>query len=272
MPPITLPDVINETKPGATVILEARGAKERNRVAPLLVEERYGRGRTMALMSSDTWRWRMMLDSKDQSFETFWRNLFRYSLEGVRQTVEVTTERGFYAGGERVRIKAEVADEKYQPVRDASVTARVLSPTGEVSEVKLNRGLSGEVEVYTGEFVPAADGVYRIDVAARRGGETQSKPGGEIGSARINFLVGDLNRESRNAGQNIELLKRIAAETRGGYYTSDQASRLLEDITHKDGPGSIREAKELWDMPINFLLIVGLAAGEWFIRKRKGLA
>jgi hypothetical protein len=144
----------------------------------------------------------------------------------------------------------------------------------------LNRGLSGEVEVYAGEFVPAADGVYRIDVAARRGGrtevkaggETQSKPAGEIGSARINFLVGDLNREARNAGQNIELLKRIAAETRGGYYTTDQASRLLEDITHKDGPGSIREAKELWDMPINFLLIVGLAAGEWFIRKRKGLA
>jgi uncharacterized membrane protein len=280
MPAITLPDVINEIKPGATIILEARGAKDKNRVAPLLVEERYGRGRTMALMSSDTWRWRMMLDSKDQSFETFWRNLFRYSLEGVRQPVEVTTERGFYAGGERVRIKAEVADEKYQPVRDATVTARVLSPTGEVSEVILNRGLSGEVEVYAGEFVPAADGVYRIDVAARRGGrtevkaggETQSKPAGEIGSARINFLVGDLNREARNAGQNIELLKRIAAETRGGYYTTDQASRLLEDITHKDGPGSIREAKELWDMPINFLLIVGLAAGEWFIRKRKGLA
>jgi len=25
-------------------------------------------------------------------------------------------------------------------------------------------------------------------------------------------------------------------------------------------------------MPINFLLVVGLSAGEWFIRKRKGLA
>jgi hypothetical protein len=29
---------------------------------------------------------------------------------------------------------------------------------------------------------------------------------------------------------------------------------------------------DLWDMPINFMLLVGLAAGEWFIRKRKGLA
>jgi len=77
MPAITLPEVINDTKPGATVILEARSTKDRNRVAPLLVEERYGRGRTMALMAEDTWRWRMMLEFSNKSFETFWRNLMR---------------------------------------------------------------------------------------------------------------------------------------------------------------------------------------------------
>ena len=47
---------------------------------------------------------------------------------------------------------------------------------------------------------------------------------------------------------------------------------MIEDLTHTDGAGSVRETKELWDMPINFLLVIALAGGEWFIRKRKGLA
>jgi len=46
----------------------------------------------------------------------------------------------------------------------------------------------------------------------------------------------------------------------------------MDDITHRDGEGSIKMSYDLWDMPINFLLVVGLAVGEWFIRKRKGLA
>ena len=50
MPAITLPEVITNTKPGASVILDARSVKDKNRVVPLLVEERYGRGRTLALL------------------------------------------------------------------------------------------------------------------------------------------------------------------------------------------------------------------------------
>ena len=39
-----------------------------------------------------------------------------------------------------------------------------------------------------------------------------------------------------------------------------------------EGKNSEKVSKDLWDMPINFLLLVGLATGEWFLRKRKGLA
>ena len=92
------------------------------------------------------------------------------------------------------------------------------------------------------------------------------------GLRATSFIVGPLNREARDAAQNRELLKRIAADTGGQYYTLARAEDLIEDLAHTGGAGSVRETKELWDMPINFLLVIGLAAGEWFIRKRKGLA
>lgn len=268
MPAITLPEVINDLKPGASVILEARSTKEKNRVAPLLVEERYGRGKTMALLASDTWRWRMMLEFKDKSFETFWRNLMRYTVGSVPRPVEASTEKGFYGSSEQVRIRAAVADEKFIKINDATVSARVTSPSGRAVDVPLKQAVEGGFEGYAAAFHPEEDGLYRVEVTARRAG----KQGAPLEAAQTSFVVGPFNREARDAAQNRELLKRIASETGGGYYTAAQVDKLMDDITHTENASSIRVSYDLWDMPINFLLVVGLAAGEWFIRKRKGLA
>ncbi|MFY9609292.1 MAG: vWA domain-containing protein [Blastocatellia bacterium] len=271
MPAITLPEVITDTKPGATVILEARNNREKNRVVPLLVEERYGRGRTLALLASDTWRWRMMLESTNKSFETFWRNLFRYLVDGVRQRVEASAERGFYGSGDAVRIRAEVADEKFISINDAQVTARVTAPSGRTTEVGLKQTVDDGFEGYAAPFRPEEDGLYRVEVIAKRPGSKQGAASA-LDPGRASFLVGPVNREAWNAAQNRELLERVASETGGKYYTPDGADKLIDDITHREGAGSIRETRDLWDMPINFLLVLVLASGEWYIRKRKGLA
>jgi len=271
MPAITLPEVITDTKPGATVILEARSTRDKNRVAPLLVEERYGRGKTFALLASDTWRWRMMLESKNTSFETFWRNLLRYLVDGVRRPVEASAERSFYGAGDAVRIRAEVADQKFIAINDAQVTARVTAPSGSAVDVALKQTVEGGFEGYAAVFRPDENGLYRVEVTAKRPG---SKPGTATALApgRASFLVGPLNREAWNAAQNRELLDRVASETGGKYYTMDRAGDLIDDITHRESASSIRETKDLWDMPVNFLLVLALASGEWFVRKRKGLA
>jgi len=68
------------------------------------------------------------------------------------------------------------------------------------------------------------------------------------------------------------LLKRIAAETGGSYYPLDAANDLPEDLSHAGGGNSVVTTLDLWDMPVNFILLVALASAEWFVRKRKGLA
>src|SRR5262249_47855799 len=109
MPAISLPETLTALKPGATVILDAHDVKDRNLTVPLLVEERYGRGRTFAFLASDTWRWRMMLEFSNKSFENFWRNLLRYVVQSARHRLEASTERTFYSKGEPVLIRAELA-------------------------------------------------------------------------------------------------------------------------------------------------------------------
>lgn len=267
MPAVTLPEVVAEIKPAATVLLEARN-KTTNRVTPLLVEQRYGRGRTLSLLAADTWRWRLMLDSQNKSFEKFWLNLSRYLVESVRHKVEAAPERLFYGSKEPVKIKVEVGDEKFNHVAGAQVTARVTTPAGNTIDVPLKAANEEGFEGYAASLVGEEDGLYKVEVTAKRG----DKSGAIIGAAQSSFLVGPLNREAYDAEQNRELLRRVAADTGGNYYAMSETDNLLEDIKHTEGNNSVKVTYDLWDMPINFLLAVALAAAEWFIRKRRGLA
>ncbi|MGH9856181.1 MAG: hypothetical protein ACREBD_40630, partial [Blastocatellia bacterium] len=256
-------------KPGATVILEANNNNDRNRSAPLLAEERYGRGRTMALTANDTWRWRMESPSQNNSHETFWRQLLRYLVSATPRQYEVAAERDVYTKGDAVVLRGEVNDKKFNAVADAQVVARITKPSGATAEIplKINFGerQNGGVNDYRNEFTPDENGLYKIEMTARRGGTT-------LGEAQSTFLITDRTREFHDAAQNVELLKRAAAETGGKYFPLGDANDLLDEITLLEGKNSERVSKDLWDMPINFMLLIGLAGAEWFLRKRRGLA
>ena len=58
------------------------------------------------------------------------------------------------------------------------------------------------------------------------------------------------------------LLRRVAEETGGRFYPLADVARLSEDVRYS-GSGITRvESYDLWDMPIVFLLIVGLVGGR----------
>jgi len=266
LPPVSVSEVLPNVKPGATVLLEARRIEGSGpQVAPLLVQQRYGRGQTLALTASDTWRWRMKMDSKNNAHETFWRQMLRYVVSTTPQQIEIGTARDVYSVDEMVNIVADVRDKRFNPVGDAHATARITKPSGAMIDVPLKFTTLNAANVYTGEFKADELGQHRIELMGT------STSLGTL-SATANVLVSDLNREYYSAAQNSDLLKRIAAETGGKYYTPGETQSLLDDLTYRQTPYSERVTKDLWDMPVNFMLLVGLLSAEWFLRKREGLA
>lgn len=264
LPPISVSEVLSNVKPGASVLLEAR-REGSGQVAPLLVQQRYGRGQTLALTAADTWRWKMRMDSKNNAHETFWRQMLRYLVSSTPRQVEIGTEKEVYALDDNINIVADIRDKHFNPVPDARATARVTKPSGAVVDVPLKFTTLNSVNTYAGEFKADELGQHKIELV----GTSQSL--GTL-SANANMLVSDLNREYYSAAQNSDLLKRISAETGGKYYTSAEAQSLLDDLIYRQTPYSERVTKDLWDMPVNFLLIIGLLSAEWFLRKREGLA
>jgi uncharacterized membrane protein len=251
-------------KAGATVLasvdLGARGGGD----PVLLAFQRFGRGKSVALTTDGVWRWRMEQDSRDNFHELFWKQLLRWMVSDVPDSINVESEKHSYSLDESVVLRAEAHDDSFVSLNDAQVTANIKSPSGQITSVPLLWELRKE-GVYAARFKPEEQGVYDVTADFYRGDK-------KIGSAKANFRIAESFEEFHNAALNSDLLDRLAATTGGRRYSPRDLHNLPEDISYVDS-GSFRvEEKDLWDMPLVYLLLVGSMAAEWILRKRKGLA
>ena len=264
LPPVTAVNRVGALKPGATSLLSGRDTAGRGD-QPVLAFQRYGRGRVIALPVQDTWHWQMaaQIAVDDQKYETFWRQLLRWLADESPDRLEIAAQVEDLAPGEPVTVEVELRDRTWQPVNDGSVTAQVTDPAGVVTEVPLDWviGVDGR---YRGAFTARAAGEYRIEATSM---------GADTLSAEPAFVrAGEVSREFFGAGQRAPLLRRIAEETGGKYYTMATAASLPRDIVYTERGITATEQLDLWDMPIVFFLLAGLLAGEWGLRRARGMA
>ncbi|HEU5208322.1 MAG TPA: glutamine amidotransferase [Longimicrobiales bacterium] len=262
LPPLTLFNRVGRAKPGASVLLTGEGDDGDHIV---LAAQRYGRGLSVVFTPHDSWLWQMHADVPvdDMSHETFWRQMLRWLVDGVPRQVIAAVEQDRVSAGEPVRLSAQVDDERYIGVNGAEVVARVTAPSGETSEVPLAWTIDRD-GAYAASFAAGEEGLHRVDVVATIDGRTIT---GEPAWFRVAPGMG----EYFDAGMHVDLLRRIAEETGGRYYTLDQVDQLPEDLAVAGHGATVVETRELWDMPILFLLMLGLVGAEWGMRRRWGL-
>jgi hypothetical protein len=230
----------------------------------VLAFQRFGRGKSTALATASTWRWRMELDHSDNTHELFWKQMLRWLVSDAPDAVNLETEKHSSSLEEPVVVRAEVHDSAFLHLNNAQVTARIKAPSGQITQVPMNWDVRQEGH-YSASFKPQEEGIYEVSTEAFQG--TRS-----LGAAKANFRVAESTEEFHNAALNVDLLRNLASETGGRYYSHREAQDLAEDISYVDNGASRVEEKDLWDMPILFLLLVGLVSTEWGLRKRKGLA
>jgi nitrogen fixation protein FixH len=250
-----------DPKPGATVLLESTPAGKRK--MPLLVTENYGRGRTVLFATGGSWRWKMWTPHDDASQPTFWRQMFRYLVTGAPGQVTGTMPRQVLSDDTRAPLRVEVRDKAFNPVADAQVQARFLGPGNSSATVQL-APQPLEEGIYTAEWTAEKPGTYVVEIIAGRGQE-------EIGRDVLSFRREDGVAENFHTSQNRELLEKLSDQTGGRYYTPGEASRLTREISYSEAGITTRETRDLWDMPIVFLLAVSIRAAEWLLRRKWGV-
>jgi len=263
LPPLQDFNKTLEAKVGGIVL--ATGHAENNQGAPtLMAYQRYGRGRVMVFASGTSWRWQMLMDSKDMSYEVFWKQVLRWLVSSSPDQVTVSSDKDTYLPGEMVRIDAEVADKTFTRMNNAQVVARITDPSGATEIVPLD-WTGSQDGVYRTERNAGGEGVYQIEVEASQGGQV-------LGSYRSAFQVQDRPVEFYNAALDVGALQSIAQETGGKYYALSDLGDIPDEAVYVEGESSIVEQKELWDVPALFMMLCVALASEWFWRKKKGLA
>jgi hypothetical protein len=229
-----------------------------------MAQHRYGRGVVLAFTPQDSWLWQMHNDIpvEDQTHEIFWRQVLRYLVQDAADPVRVVAPPSARVQ-QPVNITALVEDTAFVGLNDAQVTARVRSPSG--AEYEVPAAWSGRGD---GEFNVSATlrepGVHEIEIAARRGDQTVG-----VGKAYVNASTADL--EFFDPQMRASTLRRIADETGGRFYNAQNIGSIADDIGMLGRGETVREQKELWDMPAVFIALIVLACAEWLYRRRRGL-
>ena len=247
-------------KPGATVLAEMKAGRGR---LPLLVTQNYGRGRTAVMATSGTWRWQMSQALGDPTHDLFWQQLLRWvAADSPGRVVAAMPVQRLMDDG-RVRLTAMVRDKEYMPAPDAHAVAHVIGPEGGSSLMDMTP-VPDSAGMFQAEWTAEKPGSYVAEVTAQRAAD-------ELGRDVLTFERTDGVAENFHTEQNRELLEKLSSQTGGRYWGTEELRRLPSEISYSEAGISVRDTKELWNMPIVFLALMGLMSGEWLLRRKWGV-
>jgi uncharacterized membrane protein len=264
LPRLSTVNPVRLAKPGATVLLTGEDDRRQDHI--VLAYQRYGRGKALVFPIQDSFIWKMdaTIPVTDMTHATFWRRLVRWLVDDVPDPVAITTRVDRVEPGEEIKLTAEVVDPAFVEVNDAQVLAKVTAPSGKTVEVPMQWIVTRDGE-YRASFVPDERGTYSVTGTATRGPQN-------LGSSAMHTRASAGDGEYFDAAMRSSLLKRIAEETGGRFFTPSDASKLPEAISYSGRGVTVVEQRDLWDMPVILLLLLGLIAAEWGLRRKRGLA
>jgi uncharacterized membrane protein len=239
--------------------------------APLLVIGRFGKGRTLALMSDDAWRWNFIAVGNRETPQNHLK-LVRQAVRWLAQEPSFEQVRlhpiSSAQPGEKIAIKLKVLKDDFAPTRQASVQLRVFSPEGEPTLVSV--AADSEEGEYTGEFTPTKEGTHRVEAEASLGGKV-------LGKDKASFSAAFSYGETDDGRPRLDLLKQIAESSKGEYFAiNDWDQKALEKIAARlesVAPSEIVEQRQtrLWSTLWPFTIVLALLSAEWWMRRKWGL-
>jgi uncharacterized membrane protein len=269
MRPLDVLNPVGGVKPGASVL--ATVSDEDNNTLPALVVQRFGLGRSAALMIGDLWRGNFMQgESAQQDLAKSWRQLVRWLVSDVPARVDVHAETGADGDPARIRLVVKVRDEEYKPLDNAAVQLTIrpvqLSQSAPTHEFQLAADASpNQPGTYVSDYIATDAGASTVEAVA-----TQSD-GKVVGRSATGWALDPAAAEFRSLQPNRAYLEALAKRTGGQVLTLEGLRDFVRQLPQRRAPIMESWSKPLWQQPAVFLFALGCFVAEWGIRRWKGL-
>ena len=272
LPELDALNVVGPAKPGATVLGISSGRADDRSAAPLLAMQRFGEGRTLALMSDYVWKWNFQMAGRldsNQYYLQFVRQMVRWLIrDPVLKQVRIMADASEFPVGSEVTGTLQVLQDDYRPAETATLSTKLRTPKG--TEVPMQYVPTGTAGEYRYRFRADEEGIYELDVQAQVGGKTHE-------ANRLLLRVQRPGDENQHAAPNHALLRDIAERTGGTFFALDDPARpsVASVSEFFGGTPSYKVLEETRlrlreTLPL-FLVVLGVLALEWWWRRRAGL-
>jgi hypothetical protein len=266
IPPVL--SVFPEAKPShAGVVLVV--AKTPQGPQPIIVTQRYGSGKVVAIFTDSLWKWQLHPDAvANRPYQRFWTQMIAWLLPAEedldKEKIDIFVDRDSLSLGEEVRISARLGGKSEG--KDAAVKCELTMPDKTKAPFAMR---PDTVTTSGGKSYPGFITTYR----AATGGlhtavATATIAGKSAVSDPISFLVKPYSPESVPRAINVPVLKNIAQQSQGDFFNDlDSLNDKLASVTFTHIEEEISEYHSLWQHPVMIgLLMLAVTAG-WITRK-----
>lgn len=263
---------VTRAKPGATVLARHGDPRMRNQFGRhvLLATHLYGPGRTVFIGFDSTYRWRYL---HEEYFDGFWARLIdrvgRSKVLRGGYPFKLATDRTGYRTGDRVTIRAELADGG-----DASATLADLrgdASWGAEGTAPLDfEARADDPGVLEASFTASEPGSYMVRVVP-----TTMAPDLESGGIRpatLQFDVEPPQAERDHPTLDRPLLEELARASGGQVFALTEKEKVPGAFQVKQVERILPYRDEVWNAPLLFGSVVVLLTAEWLLRKKYRMA
>jgi uncharacterized membrane protein len=270
MPAFDVLNPVRDVKPAASVIATATDANGKEH--PALAIQRFGKGRTGALMVGDLWRWGMKDAESHADMDKAWRQLLRWLVTDVPNRVDITSEPQPSDPNGAVRLQVRARDEKFEPLDNAAVVIDVETVQFDTAAGTTNLPIRitaspspDEPGLYEATFVPRATAGFKATTTVT------NALGAPAGTAETGWSTDLAAEEFKSLVPNLPLLQEIARRTGGRLVTPDELPALAKELPSNPAPVMETITRPLWNTPAFFTLALAALLTEWGLRRWKGL-
>ncbi len=250
-----------EMKPGASLLAEihtAAGTK------PALVAQRFGTGRSLALLVGDFWRWSMRRATPDtDDLAQSWRQVARWLTSDVpkRVSVEVSPPSESMLPH---KLTITLRDPSFKAMDNATVKLKVIEPDGDEVDAVATPDPQ-RAGVYLAEYWSAQDGGYRCTI------EAVAPDGEAFEPLKTGWTAQPSAAEFARIEPNNEILKQLAERSGGELVEVDDLDKFVASLPTRKVPITEQRIEPLWHRPWLILVAIGCLCTEWGLRRWKGL-
>lgn len=265
-------NTISGLKPGASVLVDT--SDENGTRRPLMAAQKFGKGKSAAIMAGDLWRWAMHRESIDSEAPLMaaWRQTIRWLIADVPKRLQISVYRLGKTNSQTAlstnplatTLRTSVYDSEFKPVENVQLTYTIHLPSGK------QISLQGEPsETVVGAFetslVSSEEGIFRVEVVAL------AEDGSEIGRGEAGWISEPSAEEFEQLLPNTAWLRQIASETKGEVIDADKLESFVKGLPERSAPVTESYVYPIWHEPWVILCAISLFCLEWGIRRKSGL-